>query len=253
MQCKKCSKMFTPRAGRRLNPICPECGIDPQNNVDPKNIDISKGQAKILKEIIKSISHKKLSKYSLNNTLRDNTERIYQVHDNWGTKEHFIDLVLNYKNPNQISLIMYFLSLKNEIGKTPTKKIMEEISKFKLNEYEKKFESWEKFLDLLGFDPWYRNNTKPNVITRSKPRKTRNAKEIKSNLVSRFTKDDSIQQIVQKTNYLREEIQSALEKKDLEEDYSDYSYVEMFNLLEKYIKIIPNSQKYLDLKSYFWS
>ena len=37
-------------------------------------------------------------------------------------------------------------------------------------------------------------------------------------------------------------------KKDSEENYADYSYAEMFGLLEKYIEIMPNKSKKYNIK-----
>ena len=65
MRCKHCSKTFrAPPIEMRNTQICKECRNITQNNVDAKHIDISKGQARILKSIAKSISDKDLSEFS---------------------------------------------------------------------------------------------------------------------------------------------------------------------------------------------
>ncbi len=242
MRCKHCSKTFrTPPIEMRKTQVCSECRSITQNNVNVKDIDISKGQAKILKNIARSISDKDLSEFTLRKALREKPEIIHFINENWGNREYFIKLALENKHSNPISLILYFLNLKYKINEVPTKEKMNDISKFYLSEYEYKFGTWEKFLDLLGFDPWYRNNGKQKEIPKIKPHKN---KIIQKNVQNYFTGNESKIEMIEKIKLLKTEIKSLCEKKDLDENYSEYSYREMFDLLQEYLKILPNETKY---------
>jgi hypothetical protein len=251
MKCKKCSKMFTPQAKKKITQICDECGGEivknnekiSQNNVDAKYIDISKGQAEILKGIANLIpKNVNISKTSLEKILGYQSQIEYVINENWGTRKYFIDLILS-KEPNPISLILYFLNFKNKIGKVPTKSKIREFSKFHLSEYESQFGSWEEFLDLLGFDPWYRNNGEQKEIAKTKSYEKKN--EIRrENIPNYFMGNESQIETIEKIKLLKSEIESLCEKKDLDENYSEYSYREMFILLQEYLKILPNETKY---------
>ena len=127
---------------------------------------------------------------------------------------------------------------------------MKELSIIGLGAYEKKFAAWENFLDLLGFDPWYKNNNlniAKNVYKKNENNKTVLKKEDKkySNI---FLKEDTKFETDQKINKIRMTINEKYEKLDLKENYADYSYAEMFELLEKYLDIMPNKSKYSSIK-----
>lgn len=240
--------MFTPRARMKLSDICNECEFRiSQSNVPAEDIDISKGQAKILTNIANSISKgNNLSKSSLKKVLETESDFVYLINSNWGTSEYFINLALNQKKPNPISLIMYFLNLKNKINNVPTKIQMRENLEFELSDYEEKFGSWEQFLDLLGLDPWYRkeNNRKELQKLMKIPKKQFSQFE-----TDYFNDNDSYEETIEKINKLRKQMEVNYQQKDSDETYSDYSYVEMFQLLEKYLKILPKESKYGNIKN----
>ncbi len=248
MRCKHCSKTFrAPPIEMRSTQVCKACRAVTQNNVDAKDIDISKGQAKILKNIARSISDKDLSEFSLRKALRNKPDTLYFINENWGDEKHFIKLALSYNEKlNPISLILYFLNLRWKIVEIPTKEKMVEISKFDLNEYERRFGTWEKFLDLLGYDPWYRKETIKKETR--KPLKT-SKKQFLQYETNYFNDNDSFEETIEKINNLRNQIEEDFRQRDSEENYSDYSYVEMFQLLEKYLKILPNKPKYGNIKN----
>jgi len=216
-------------------------------NVAVEDIDISRGQAEILKLIMKDIRIGELTPIKLRQVLNRNIDTKYFVNENWGDEEHFISLALDEKDSNQISQILYFLNIKNKIERVPTKQDMKELSVIDISEYEKNFRTWENFLDLLGFDPWYKNN-KPTLRTHSSATISTD-NELENNEYSKvFSKNDTLEETFKKLNELRIKIKEKYEKKDSEENYADYSYVEMFKLLEKYIEIMPNKSKYSNIK-----
>jgi hypothetical protein len=218
-------------------------------NVAAEDIDISRGQAEFLKSLMKFIRIGELTAIKLRQLLHKSSDMKYFVNENWGDEEHFINLALDEKNSNQISQILYFLNIKNKIERVPTKQDMKELSVIDISEYEKKFRAWENFLDLLGFDPWYRNNDSEIKTKIRRIGKKQNKIESDNNTYSSvFSKDDTIYETVKKINELRIKIKEKYEKKDLEENYADYSYVEMFELLEKYVEIMPNKSKYYNIK-----
>jgi hypothetical protein len=270
MRCKICSKTFrTPPPRMRDTQVCTECqsfqditnsknntkfysNTGDMENVAVEDIDISRGQAEFLKSIMKHIRIGELTAIKLRQLLHKSSDMKYFVNENWGDEEHFINLALNEKDSNQISQILYFLNIKNKIGRVPTKQDMKELSVIDISEYEKNFRAWENFLDLLGFDPWYKNN---NSDSTKKLKKIRRIGANKSRIddneqekSSLFLKNDTIEETIKKINELRLIIKEKYKQKDSEENYSDYSYTEMFDLLEKYIDIMPNKAKYSNIK-----
>ena len=275
MRCKICSKTFrTPPPRMRESQICTECQDTyvPDNNsyANPKNstnfynktvdmenvaaadIDISKGQAVFLKSIMTYIQVGEFTPMKLRQILNRSIDMRYFINENWGDEEHFINLALDEKDSNQISQILYFLNIKNKIERVPTKQDMKELSVIEIGEYEKKFKAWENFLDLLGFDPWYKNNDSDST---KKLKKIRRIGENNSRInydeqekSSLFLKNDTLEETIKKINELRITIKENFKKKDSEENYADYSYAEMFDLLEKYIEIMPNKSKYDNIK-----
>ena len=269
MRCKICSKTFrSPPPRMRESQICTECqetyvhdtnaNLNSKNNtkfysniVDMENvaegdIDISRGQAEFLKSIMRYIRIGEFTPTKLRQVLNRNIEMKYFVNENWGDEEYFINLALNEKDSNQISQILYFLNIKNKIEKVPTKLDMKVLSVIDISEYENKFRSWENFLDLMGFDPWYRKETIKKETRKSLKISKKQFLQYETNY---FNDNDSFEETIEKINNLRNQIEENYRQKDSEENYSDYSYVEMFQLLEKYLKILPNKPKYGNIKN----
>ena len=62
--------------------------------------------------------------------------------------------------------------------------------------------------------------------------------------------NESNEEMISKVEELRQQIQDICKKKDLEEDYLDYSHSEMFELLEDYLKLLPADIKYRDVRNF---
>ena len=216
-------------------------------NVAAEDIDISKGQAEFLKSIMNFVRIGELTPMKLRQLLQKTIGMRHFINENWGDEEHFISLALNdFKYANQISQIIYFLNIKNKIERVPTKQDMKELSVIDISEYENRFGTWESFLDLLGYDPWYRKKTIAKKI--QNPLKV-SKKQFLQNETNCFDDNDSFKETIEKINTLKNQIEEDFRQRDSEDDYSDYSYVEMFQLLEKYLKILPNEPKYGNIKN----
>jgi hypothetical protein len=221
-----------------------------EDEVTAENLDISKKQAMLLKEISSDLPNKDedLDILKITNNVKDHVG--FEIKDNWGSWEKFFEFATNYNKLNQISAIIIFEKLNTSIERVAT--MDEFLDKVHVDEewINNKFKSWGHLLELLGHDPWYRSSSKKEVNSRSK----RNVdSDIVEKTVIEKVKDESIEEMSRKINELKIRLLAHYKLKDAEKMPIDYSYVEMFELLEKYIKIIPNAQKYLDLKSYFQS
>ena len=66
-----------------------------------------------------------------------------------------------------------------------------------------------------------------------------------------FTGHESDEELVLKVAELRQQIREMCKKRDLEEGQSDYSFVEMFELLEDYLKLLPNDKRWGSVRNFF--
>lgn len=212
-----------------------------------KVLSISKGQAIFLKKLSKNMP--KLNERKSFSEILKNIPALtqFEIKDNWEDLEGFLSLATDYLEFNKISTVIYFEKFKDEIGIVPNK--AQFLNKTCLDEdwINKEFESWEHFLDLLQYDPWYRDNSKnkPNNIV---------AKSIRERQPLEYEKihidnEESNEETVRKVNELKSKLLIYYKSEDLEENSADYSYVEMFQLLEKYLKILPNKPKYGNIKN----
>lgn len=220
-----------------------------EDKILPEDLYIGKKQAILLKNISLLIPNRgsELDVLKIIDKISDSVQ--FEIKDNWGSWENFFELATNYDELNKISSIILFEKLNNQIGKVATKK--EYLETVNINEewIDKEFKSWENLLELLGHDPWYRNNS--NKVLE----KILSEKIIKKELAeyenTKLENEESIEDIIQKVNNIKSELSSYYKLKDSEENFIDYSYVEMFQLLEKYLKILPNNPKYFDIRELF--
>ena len=110
------------------------------------------------------------------------------------------------------------------------------------------FKSWGNSLELLGHDPWYRDNTKS-------VKKIESAKEIEVELEEyekiKWKNKESVNEIFENLNELKIDLMKDYKIKDSENKFAGYSHVDMLNLLEKYLKILPKNTRYSDIKNFF--
>lgn len=61
---------------------------------------------------------------------------------------------------------------------------------------------------------------------------------------------ESMEDVVKKFENLKTEIHNSCKEKDVQNPENYYSYVEMFALLEKYLKLLPKKLKYENIKNF---
>ena len=222
-----------------------------EDEITAKELYISKQQASLLKEIslILPDSDEEFDVLKVIDKIPDSIQ--FEIKDNWGSWENFFKLALNFEQLNKISLIILFEKLNSQSEEVISKEYF--LGTVNVDEawINNEFKSWEHILELLGYDPWYRNKSKTERIV------IENEKNIEDD-VNEYKKikiDDkeSIKDIIQKTDNLKTELLEVFKLKDIEKNAIDYSYVEMFGLLERYLKIIPNKKEYQDIKNFFQS
>jgi len=124
--------------------------------ITAKDLFISRGQASLLKKL--TLLMPNIDEVKSHSEILEKIPEFlqYEINDNWGTLENFLSLATNYQQLNQISAIILFEKLKEEIGHIPSKD--EFLNKVNLDEnwINNEFKNWEYFLDLLQYDPWYR-------------------------------------------------------------------------------------------------
>jgi hypothetical protein len=154
--------------------------------VTAEDLFISRGQAILLKKITPLMPN--IDEIKSFSEIREKIpEQLqYEIRDNWGTLENFLSLSTNYQQLNQISIIILFEKLKDRMGQVPS--MDEFLNKVNLdkNLINSEFKSWEHFLDLLQYDPWYRtkkpleseiNEIKSEKKIKQIPKKTMNYEE----------------------------------------------------------------------------
>jgi hypothetical protein len=246
MRCKICKKYFrNARMQMKKDQMCYDCKYEKNkilkidDDVSAKDLNISIDQAKFL--------------VSSGNKILNDAEMTlgtkFYVRDNWGSPDHFMTLCFSDK-PNQISLIIHFLEIKGRLKKVPTKEDMKNESKFSIEEFREKFGSWSSFLNLLGEDPWYRDQKKEKTYYK-KP------KSYEEQLLEVKEKRIATKQVIEiEKNEIEKEIK-LLEKKLIKNEEEVILGLEtVINILEMALKDnvealekFKNLEKFTDLLS----
>lgn len=140
---------------------------DTPNIISKKVIDLSyfnKQRALMLKTITKHLD-KKQDSFNMSDFLRDllSESRLtkHSIEYEFNVSiDKIIELAYDIEQPNKISMIKEFERVKNAINRTPTKLDIDTYSAIPSSKYEAEFDSWEHFLERLGYDPWYRDSEK---------------------------------------------------------------------------------------------
>lgn len=206
---------------------------DDEELIQPEDLYISKGQARLLKNLVKYMPDFGDNIKSENQLKEILESERYQIEDNWGSVENFLKLGTNYFEINKISAIILFEKLHEKLEHVPKKE--EFFYNFPVDEnwIKNEFQSWQHFLELLNYDPWYRD----------KKREFQKNKQIEKE--SEITESDyEIKIDKEQLDSIRETLKSHFRKMDLEQKQWEYKYENMFELLETYLKLLPNNKKY---------
>ena len=206
------------------------------------DIHISKGQASILKILSRFMPRlgKRGRFADVVGSMPDYLRRTIQ--DNWDLDE-FGRLATDYEHPNKISMIVLFEHLKEELGTVPTK--VQFMMKTSVEEdlITKEFKSWEHFLELLRYDPWYREDSKASIQSRKtaslEPKRGYDKSTAENEY---FYMPGSTEKIATKVNALRKQMRADYRLRDSQDSSADYSYEEMLSLLERYLMLLPASK-----------
>jgi len=193
MQMKKDQECYDCKYNK--NKILENNNMD-ENNISANELSISIAQAKFLV----SIGNRMLNGAEMSIGTK------FYVRDNWGDPDHFKKLCFS-DEPNQLSLIIHFLKIKDELKKNPTKEEMDNKSKFSIKQFEKKFGSWSNFLNLVGEDPWYRDQKKRRTYYKKSKTYEEQLQEIKkSRINSKQKTEDNKKEIKMKLEELEEKL-----------------------------------------------
>ena len=214
-----------------------------------EKIDLSyfnKRRAHLIKKIVRCLPEKRedFKKSAFEDTLLNMKTTITSIEKEFnGNIEEIIDLAYTVDPPNKLSMIMEFERIRSIVGSTPTKQEIEKHSYLQVFQYNNEFQSWEHLLERLGYDPWYRDRASQSKAQTLQH--VRSSEEHKNTDSRKHSSDDgSFEDMLEKTNTLRDKIQDICKKRDMNKSYPNYTYSEMFQLLEKYLNILPNNEKY---------
>ena len=215
---------------------------DDEELIQPEDLHISKGQARLLKNLVKYLPDFGENVKSGNELEQISESDRYQIEDNWVSIDNFLKLATNYFELNKISAIILFEKLHEKLEHVPKKE--EFFYNFPINEdwVENEFQSWENFLELLNYDPWYRDKK----IQKNKLNSGTKSIEISEKLSE--SKNEISESSIEK---IREELEVYFKELDSKQNYSDYSHLEMFQLFENYLKIIPEKWRYSEIRNLF--
>lgn len=181
--------------------------------------------------------------------IQTNGKSIIPYMRSWKSWEEFIDLAFRDSPPNKISLIIEFERIKNKLGHLPSKLEFYELSKFGINRYVEEFESWENLMNLLRYDNEYRNNL--NIQSMGYPSSvTSNAGEISSGMLGTQIDNHMFKETIKKIDETRMLIQDTCIERDRNNPANDYSYKEIFQLLEKYLNLLPRNSNYTSIADF---
>ena len=107
---------------KKIAPLLP-------NKIDDVNVDEISGIANVTKEYMSQI---------------------------FGSYKTLFEMAYCINPPNKISLVIEFEKIKNKIHKIPHLEDVSLKSKIDITGYVKEFGTWEKFLNKLEYDPWYK-------------------------------------------------------------------------------------------------
>ena len=182
--------------------------------INKYQIEIIKKIAPILPNEIDDVNIDEIS-----NIVNITKEYISQI---FGSYEILFDMAYCINPPNKISLIIEFEKTKNKIHKIPHLEDISSESKIDITGYMKEFGTWEKFLNKLEYDPWYKKTTTYTSKKHNSPH---------------------IEKLEQHNNYLIDDEKIMVIENTINKlKNNDIYFKQKFTQLIKYIKIMPRSK-----------
>jgi hypothetical protein len=220
--------------------------IDPDDDPDLdeiriEHVYISKNLAQLLKKITVFMPDVYEQKNLPDIKVRIPKSIRSEIIHNWGNLDGFVETASNYDNITKISAIILFEKLKNQIGKIPTKEEFFQFANVNDVFMDNEFKSWEHFLELLQYDPWYRNSFKDTPLEHKNPILNEENETCHDLSGSYFGEQISDDEILEKIGDLRKQIEKRCKEYDSLANVVEYSHEEMFHLLEKYLRLLPKS------------
>lgn len=216
--------------------------------INVNDISVSKYQAKII-IILSDYFSEKPSENNFEKFVKNSHshELEFIIKDNWGSIKNFYQFATSFERPNQISLIIGFENLKKKLGRVPKHNdvIENSNSNFSIKDYEDFFQSWEGFLDLLGYEPWIHTHKNQRITDKydniSKlTQKKSDAIVLKKEKFVQMRSDKIAEQeerIQIESNQTIEEIENELMEKFGEDSY----FKEIFPTLKTNLDILPKN------------
>lgn len=213
--------------------------INKEDLLSADELIISKGQSAIIKQVVDFLP-------DLDETPEFSKiqEKIpfslqHQLSDNWNSVRHFLEFATDYFEINKISCIVLFEKFIKKHNYVPEK--IKFLNSYPINEnwIQNNFKSWEYFLELLNYDPWYRKKTnnkrssKSNIFNQE-------FKTIENNNIKTSQENHDIE--INNIDNLRNKLIRYYEELDMNIKNPEYSYLEMFNLFENYLEVISKQQ-----------
>lgn len=214
------------------------------NEYEKENLWFGKGQAKIIRKVSKHFSLDESknnlpldeSKNDLSNFIQSlDTLSKLEIQDNWGSVEKFFTLATTKNEINPVWLVLRYELLRNFLNRTLSKEEFFDKNEISQKDVEYYFQTWHKFLELMGIDPWHqiRKKQKPVVIKNIHKYLTNDDLELFQSEINNKTPLESIQFM---ENFIRQKI-------------SDDSYlINLFNNTTSMLALL-NSQQLDDLQA----
>ena len=210
---------------------------------DGHGIDLSyfnKRRAHMLKELGRAIVKNESEGKKHNGRLLLNTTKSEDMESEFGTGiDNLVELAKSVDPPNKVSMIAEFERIRYVLGRTPTKQDIEKHSVLHLSQYEEEFGSWERMLDRLGYDPWYRHEKPPKTV----PVEYGSTHDMEMQEREEGEWDDprSEQGVEEKISELRDWLLNYYQELDSKQINPGYSYKEEFGRLEKHLALLPKN------------
>lgn len=167
----------------------------------------------------------------LENDIPESTTRF--ITQNFGISiKKFLEFLTDFETLNHFSIMSYFEILKRRGTDVPTKEIFLESFEIEESVIDDFFKSWEHFVEMMGYDPFYRNQSSNDKFD------SRNSNEYEEPNALTMNKDSTELGTLQSSNVdPKELLKEYLLQKQLQIGIVDDEINSQVDLLEAYLKI----------------